>query len=219
MITPVANPAMEPTRYRTSIRTGNRNPLEYKPRKTPGNPCLHRWIQTASPTNLSTVMSRLHYVSPEGSSWTAARISSPLAVPAGLGGTDATDPEPTVLIVPLNERDAALLSKPDSGVRVNGHPVLAGIHLLSDRDEIRLKSGRYYFSSNDPLVVENMESNPVNCPRCSGRIDTGTSAVRCHCGAWFHQSDEHPCFTYGQTCPLCGASSQLDTDPWDPSTI
>lgn len=164
-------------------------------------------------------MSRLHHVSPESFAWTAARISAPLAVPAGLGKTDASDPDSALLIQPLNGTGAALISRPDSGVRVNGYPILAGIHLLSDRDEIRLQNERFYFSSHDPLVVETMDSDPVACPRCSGSIESGTPAVRCHCGAWFHQSEEHPCFTYGETCPLCGASSQLDADPWDPSTI
>lgn len=158
-------------------------------------------------------MSRLHYIPSDSSDWVAARISAPMGIPCGLRNTDGND---AVVLLPLDDSGAVLVSRPDAAVRINGQAMPAGLRVLSDRDEIRVNHERFYFTSQDPLVVEIRKAEPVACPRCSGMIESGTPAVRCHCGAWFHQSDEQPCFTYGETCPLCGGSSQLDADPWGP---
>ena len=164
-------------------------------------------------------MPRLHYIATDSSDWTAARISAPTGIPGGLRKTDGNAADDAVVILPLDESRAVLVSKPDTAVRINGQPMPAGLRVLSDRDEIRVNHERFYFSSRDPLIVESRQGEAVACPRCSGMIEPGTPAVRCHCGAWFHQCDEQPCFTYGDTCPLCGGSSRLDADPWDPSQI
>lgn len=161
-------------------------------------------------------MPRLHYIPSDSSEWIAARISAPTGIPGGLRHTDEND---AVVLLPLDDSGAVLVSRPDAAVRINGQAMPAGLRVLADRDEIRVNHERFYFSSQDPLVVETRNAERVACPRCSGMIESGTPAVRCHCGAWFHQSAEHPCFTYGETCPLCNVSSQLDADPWGPSEI
>ena len=164
-------------------------------------------------------MTRLHYIASASSAWTAARISAPTGIPHGLRDPDENKAEDAIVLCPLDDAGAVLVIRRDAAVQINGNAIPAGLRVLQDRDEIRFNHERFYFSSQDQLVVETMDSEPVACPRCAGRIEPLTPAVRCRCHAWYHQSDESPCFTYGETCPLCGASTQLDADPWDPSTI
>ena len=164
-------------------------------------------------------MPRLHYIPSDSSEWIAARISAPTGIPGGLRNSDGINTADAVVLLPLDDSGAVLVSRPDVAVRINGLAMPAGLRVLADRDEIRVNHERFYFSSQDPLVVEIRNGEAVACPRCSGMLEPGTPAVRCHCGAWFHQSDDQPCFTYGETCPLCNASSQLDAEPWDPSGI
>lgn len=147
----------------------------------------------------------------ESSQWRSLRITQPIALPC-VAVAEEHDP---VAVLP----SGALICRSDKSVRVNGRPVLASIRVLSDRDEIRLANKRLYFVSQDPLFIELYEGEPLNCPRCSDVIASGSEVIRCHCGTLFHQSADHPCLTYGETCPTCGASSRLDGDAWDPSEL
>jgi hypothetical protein len=106
-------------------------------------------------------------------------------------------------------------------VFVNGVPVLGGLRVLSDRDEIRVAGVETWFFSTEELArVEPMPvaGKPIVCPRCRQRIDTDILAVKCPaCSLWHHQSDDLPCWTYAPTCALCPQPTQLDSGfQWTP---
>jgi len=106
-----------------------------------------------------------------------------------------------------------LLVSGDCPVTVNGAPVLTGIRVLADRDEIRIAGADPVFFSTETLpVVEPFPGGPrtVYCPRCKLPIQPGTPAVRCPgCGVFHHQLDERPCYTYAPACAACGAPAEL----------
>lgn len=108
-------------------------------------------------------------------------------------------------------------------VAVNGAPLRLGIRLLRDRDELRLATGeRYYFSTERLATVEPfVRAEPVCCPRCRQQIASGVPAVACpSCGAWCHQTDALPCWTYAATCPLCDQPSALEGGyRWTPAEL
>lgn len=123
-----------------------------------------------------------------------------------------------------NQRAWHLLAAPDAEVWVNGLPVLAGLRVLADRDEIRI-DGRdtFFFSTEELARVTPMPvtDKPVMCPRCRQRIEPDTLGVRCpQCGLWHHQSDDLPCWTYAPTCALCPQPSALDAGfRWTPMEL
>jgi hypothetical protein len=114
----------------------------------------------------------------------------------------------------------AVVAAPDSPVRVNGRPPLAGVCVLSDRDEIRVGGTQYFFSTESLARVEPFpaQERVVYCARCRQPIETGSPAVRCpHCATWYHQSASLPCYTYADKCTICGRPSALDADfTWAP---
>ena len=117
-----------------------------------------------------------------------------------------------------------LLSRPAAGVRVNGVPVVAGISVLDDRDEIRVGSARQAYFSTECLariVPFSGAGREVACPRCRLALVAGSPAVQCpHCGVWHHQSDEYPCWTYCETCALCEQSTDLSAGyTWTPEGL
>src|SRR5687767_10344673 len=64
---------------------------------------------------------------------------------------------------------AWVLIAPASRLLVNGTPVVFGISVLADRDEIRLPDGRQFFFSTEMLAcVEPFPGTGVRgfCPRC-----------------------------------------------------
>jgi len=110
------------------------------------------------------------------------------------------------------------------GVRVNGAPVLAGLWVLHDRDEILIEGHtRLYYSTEELAKVEPFPGGegPVFCARCRQSIQPGTPAVRCPaCGCWCEQTESKPCWTYGQTCPMCEQPTALDTGlRWTPEDL
>ncbi|MFH1681958.1 MAG: hypothetical protein ABIH26_15120, partial [Candidatus Eisenbacteria bacterium] len=129
----------------------------------------------------------------------------------------------------LGEEVWLLLSARRAGVLVNGLPLLAGIRLLDDRDEIRVSgSGTYYFSSERAVRPETFRSDPdasgfVRCPRCLRGIREGDLYVRCpRCGVLHHHlpEDGYPCWTYTDRCAVCGRSTALTDEPeWSPDEI
>ncbi len=100
-----------------------------------------------------------------------------------------------------------VLSEPGLGVHVNGLPLAAGIHVLADRDEIRVESSEVFYFSTESLaevVPLPAADHEMDCPRCRQAIDPDSPAVRCPgCDVWYHASDELGCWAYAPTCALC----------------
>ena len=118
----------------------------------------------------------------------------------------------------------ALLEGSEASVRVNGLPLVLGIHALRDRDEISVAGQRYFFSTEELAQVTPFPglAQPACCPRCKQKVEVGQTAVACpHCHAWHHQSEEFPCWTYDPTCALCQLqSTALDAGySWTPDTL
>jgi hypothetical protein len=119
------------------------------------------------------------------------------------------------------------------GVRVNGVPVLIGIHALRHRDEILVNdpqtgaSSRYFLSTEKLTRKEPFPSSdgPVTCPRCRNPIQKGQTAVQCsQCGVWHHQieSEHLNCWTYSSRCahPHCHRQTELDGHyRWSPEHL
>lgn len=106
-----------------------------------------------------------------------------------------------------------LVSAGKAGVRINGMPVFMGIRVLQDQDEICVAGERVFFSTERLAHVDAFpgDESPIFCPRCKQLIPRGSPVVRCpQCQVFHHQSEELPCWTYSNTCALCGQSTTLD---------
>ena len=117
-----------------------------------------------------------------------------------------------------------LLAGLEASLRVNGLPLVLGIHALRNRDEICVAGQRHFFSTEELAHVTPFPglAQPAFCPRCKQKVEVGAPAVACpHCHAWHHQSDEFPCWTYDSTCALCQLqSTALDAGySWTPDTL
>lgn len=109
-------------------------------------------------------------------------------------------------------------------VRVNGAPLALGVHLLKDRDAIRLGDGRLFFFSTEELATVRAFpglERAVFCPRCKLVIEQGSPAVRCpQCRTWHHQSDDLPCWRYADHCALCDQQTAEDNGyRWTPDDL
>lgn len=103
---------------------------------------------------------------------------------------------------------------------LNGCPVITGLAVLADRDEILLRgSAPIFFSEEDQAVVEPFPAmeRAFFCGRCRDPMDTGL-AVRCpRCKVWFHEKPERKCWTYAGKCAFCEQSTELDAGfSWTP---
>jgi hypothetical protein len=100
------------------------------------------------------------------------------------------------------------------GVRVNGLPPVAGMHVLRDRDEIAVGTNTEMFFSAETLAhIEGFPGapQPAYCGRCRQAMTAGNPAVRCpQCGLWYHQTAELPCWTYAEACGFCPQKTALD---------
>ena len=117
-----------------------------------------------------------------------------------------------------------LLSSDTLEVRVNGTALALGIHILDDRDAIRLADGRLFFFSTEELATVRAFAGlerAVFCPRCKLVIEQGSPAVRCpQCRTWHHQSDEFPCWRYADHCALCDQQTAEDNGyRWTPNDL
>jgi len=115
-------------------------------------------------------------------------------------------------------------------VYVNGSPLVAGIRLLRDRDEIRMGNVQRLFFSTERLACTEPfpgSEKPVVCPRCKQEIKKAQPSVRCpnpKCGAWHHESaeEELPCWTYAAQCGnvTCDQQTQLGSGyRWTPEDL
>jgi len=125
---------------------------------------------------------------------------------------------------PAGRTEWHLVAHRDSGILVNGLPLLAGVRTLLDRDEIRIpRLGPLFFSTERLARVEPLPetSQDAHCPRCRQAVTPGTAAVRCpSCEVWHHSSEELPCWAYAETCAMCGQSTAFDTGyQWTPEDL
>ncbi len=108
--------------------------------------------------------------------------------------------------------------------RVNGSPLLTGIAVLNDRDEIQFATApRLFFSTETPAVAARYgRKDPVPCPRCTELVLEGDIAVICPtCGVAYHEgaSAEDKCFTY-DACVVCGRPGELSGGyKWSPAEL
>jgi hypothetical protein len=135
------------------------------------------------------------------------------------------DPSRVAMLVPFSSPNAppewALLAGPAAAVSANGQPVRTGIHVLSDRDEIRVKGQPSLFFSTERLARAEPfpgADREILCPRCKQEINKGILAVECpSCLVWYHQSEELPCYTYAEKCATCSHGTSLDAGfSWTP---
>lgn len=114
------------------------------------------------------------------------------------------------------DREWVLLAAPDTGVRVNGLPVMANIHVLADRDEITVYGERMYFSTEVLAVVDEFAGPAMRCPRCKLEVPGG-EIVRCPGCKAVHHKD---CWTYAPACSLCPTPTPLDAGfQWTPEGL
>ncbi len=140
---------------------------------------------------------------------------SPSPLPLTNGGVRPPGAADALLVsVGGDEREWALITRASTAVTINGCRMAGGLHLLRDRDEIRLGLGQPWFFSTETLaVVDVAPPSDVarKCPRCKQDIAAGSKAVRCPgCDVWYHQSAKLPCWTYAETCALCEQPTQFE---------
>ena len=145
------------------------------------------------------------------------------------GGDERPEPSQDPLLRRGGGEQWVLLAGNRSGVRVNGVPLLLGMHVLGDHDEIFVPTPaeprRFYFSTERLARVEPFPAadGAATCPRCKQPIEQGDPAVRCpssSCGVWHHQSEKWPCWTYSDRCALCPTSTALDSGyRWTPEEL
>ena len=128
-----------------------------------------------------------------------------------------------------NGADMFLLLTPAEAkqqVRINGDPILAGIRVLQDHDEIVIRSCeggshrlRLYFSIEKIARIERLSEHEhtVSCARCFKNITPGDQVVRCPapgCRAVHHQSDEFNCWTYASKCAnsMCYQDTEINSE-------
>jgi len=123
-----------------------------------------------------------------------------------------------------------LLSGPGSGVRVNGRPMVTGLRMLRDRDEIRTPAlATMFFTADTRPVVEPRPASDgkPECPRCKQEIEEGAPSVRCpNCGTRHHQIEgvgekkDLPCWTYSEKCAVCGHPTSMEGGfRWTPEDL
>src|ERR1039457_5775469 len=107
-----------------------------------------------------------------------------------------------------------LIAAAGSDIRVNGRTVNAGLWALANKDEIRAREKRLYFSNETVAEVVPIPGvgRPVFCGRCRLPIAAESPAVCCPgCGIWHHQGghDNRLCWTYAPACSCCDSQTEL----------
>lgn len=106
-------------------------------------------------------------------------------------------------------------------VLINGLSPLGGLRALRHKDEISLgrMAGRVFFSNESLAQVGTYPGSgeKAHCPRCKDQINQGQPSVRCpRCSVYYHQQEGRDCYTYGETCVICGQRTALGTYSWVP---
>jgi hypothetical protein len=128
-----------------------------------------------------------------------------------------------------SDTGVALLMKHQAEVRINGLPILGGLHILQHRDELLIDGKRFYFSAESTPILARFQLNEgarqPTCPVCRGPLQDEEQAIQCPgCGRWFHQITEaqdgrrpRTCWTYAATCRFCQHPTALDgATSWRP---
>lgn len=134
----------------------------------------------------------------------------------------------TILVRMATESDEkfVLLCPVGFAVRVNGSSMPLGLRVLRDHDLVEITGSptqtfRAVFSNERKAkVVAFAEAHSPNCPRCIQPIAHNDPAAQCvNCQAWFHASQQLPCFDYAP-CSLCGCRMTLGGDfLWTPNGL
>jgi hypothetical protein len=107
--------------------------------------------------------------------------------------------------------------------QVNGMPLLTGIRVLRDRDELQVGGLRAFFSAEALAAVRPSpaQGERIFCPRCKQEIEKLSPAVRCpQCRVWHHQTAELPCWTYSERCASCNQPTDLNAGyRWTPEGL
>lgn len=139
--------------------------------------------------------------------------------------TDPAAPPPRAAAIVCRSSDAArwaLLPWPSARVRVNGKRLAAGLHILRDKDEVRVGDARLFFSAERLALAEPFPDpgRPAVCGRCRLRLEVAAPAVRCpRCGTWCHSTPERPCWNYSPACPCCDQRTDAETFTWTPADL
>jgi len=125
---------------------------------------------------------------------------------------------------PDTRRQWHLMAPRASRVSINGLPLLGGMRVLADRDEVHVAGCTSFFFSTEELarvVAMAVTDTVITCPRCRQRIEPGVPAVTCPaCGLWHHQSEDLPCWNYAATCALCPQLTAVDVGyQWTPMEL
>jgi len=128
-------------------------------------------------------------------------------------------------------RGHLLLAGAELHVRVNGAPIVGGIRVLHDKDELAIGLTRMYFSAESTPIVTTYrhDGSPrrPRCPVCRAAIEDGESIVRCPgCDRIYHQitasgaGPAKPCWTYTPACRFCSHTTSLSGEPsWRPEEV
>jgi DNA-directed RNA polymerase subunit RPC12/RpoP len=173
----------------------------------------HIWLQNIDPEWIAHPLS-------------CAELSLESFLIDALGPSPACRPSSDVRFLKTqidNQESWVVLAGHGADVTVNGIPLLVGICVLRDRDEIRWsRDGFAFFSSEELAAVADLPQGDrkIMCPRCKQEIMPGTPAVRCpRCGVWHHQSEQLPCYTYAENCATCTRKTGLDGYEWTPEEL
>ncbi len=130
----------------------------------------------------------------------------------------------TPLLRRVGSRDPeawTLIAAASASVRVNGQTLPSGLKLLRHRDAVQVAAAQPLFYSAERIPVVRPfpgAPEPIFCVRSKTQLQLGDPAVQCKsCSCWFVQTDSIPAFTYGPSCPICGARTALDGElEWQP---
>jgi hypothetical protein len=131
-----------------------------------------------------------------------------------------------ILLMPIGGADGSwvLIASASTDVSVNGLPLVTGIRVLADQDEIRVSSLESYFYSTESLArvqAFHASEQTLFCPRCKQEITEGECAVRCPgCRVWHHETEDLNCWTYSEGCALCAHPTEISgTFRWTPEDL
>lgn len=172
-------------------------------------------------------MSRLWYQAESGTWQTLALAELRSVLPAEAFADGGIE------LVPFgqgSERGVALVTAGTANVMAGGQPVVGGLRVLENKDEILVGFLRLYFSTEStpelmPFVLPAGARRP-KCAVCRFPLEDAQPSVKCpQCGRVYHQipaegeQPAKPCWTYRPQC-LCGHPTSLSGEPaWRPEMM